>query len=389
MHSRPYDSVPPSRTVGLGMAALLLASSLAAAAQAPGPQAASPGKRKPTEVRAITEDEVQHQLQGKFLYLRGGYFDNDLRFDEQGRLNGNPPRVSYTLSLVQIEKVHLTKHRLELRGIRYGIHFLGAGPTEDPLAASDRVRITPKKKVLKISIERAEVVKPKKPKHSKEDARSLASAASGHGQGAQQTPAPAGQLPEDGGILMTQQRANELLRNAIDNVFAPRRLDERMVASLPDFWRVFYQEEAARTVFKPSDAAAVLQNAVDRKARLLTNFPAPSSDLAQAAGVAGVAQFHVVVGRDGKPEEIAVDRPIGFGLDENAVESIRKATFQPAMKDGKPVPVLLDLMVEFRIFSKRTAPGADAEPDSARVSEPEAPSLPGPYTANQPITKQQ
>jgi hypothetical protein len=101
-----------------------------------------------------------------------------------------------------------------------------------------------------------------------------------------------------------------------------------------------------------------------------------------------VALYHVVVGRDGKPGEIAVGRPIGFGLDENAVDSIRKASFQPAMKGGQPVPVLVDLLVQFRIFSNRTA-GSSGETGSAKVSETESPSLPGPYSANQPTTKQQ
>ena len=78
--------------------------------------------------------------------------------------------------------------------------------------------------------------------------------------------------------------------------------------------------------------------------------------------MAGMWLYHVVIGADGKPEEIAVARPIGFGLDESAVESIRKASFQPAIKDGKPVPVLLDLVVEFRIYSKRTAVASEPSP---------------------------
>ena len=75
-----------------------------------------------------------------------------------------------------------------------------------------------------------------------------------------------------------------------------------------------------------------------------------------------MALYHtVIVGPDGKPGEIAVARPIGFGLDENAVEAIRSAKFEPAMKDGKPVPVLLDLVVQFRIYSKRTSTAAASE----------------------------
>jgi TonB family protein len=118
------------------------------------------------------------------------------------------------------------------------------------------------------------------------------------------------------------------------------------------------------------------QNIVDKKARLVSTFEPPSNEFAQANGVAGMALYHTVIGPDGKPGEIAVGRPIGFGLDENAVESIRKASFEPAIKDGKPVPVLLDLVVQFRIYSNRTSVvGKPEEPGKA--GEPQ---LPGPYT---------
>jgi TonB family protein len=96
-----------------------------------------------------------------------------------------------------------------------------------------------------------------------------------------------------------------------------------------------------------------------------------------------MALYHVVIETDGKPGEIAVARPIGFGLDENAVEAIRKASFEPAVKDGKPVPVLLDLVVQFRIYSKRTSVSATPEPgnsNGAKTDVPKPPILPGPYS---------
>jgi TonB family protein len=89
-----------------------------------------------------------------------------------------------------------------------------------------------------------------------------------------------------------------------------------------------------------------------------------------------MALYHAVIGPDGKPGEIVVARPIGFGLDENAVDAIRKASFEPAVKDGKPVPVVLDLVVQFRIYSKRTAVAAKDLPKET----PAGPLLPGPYT---------
>jgi hypothetical protein len=118
------------------------------------------------------------------------------------------------------------------------------------------------------------------------------------------------------------------------------------------------------------------QNTVDQKARLLTTFEPDSNEFAQAHDVAGMALYHTVIGSDGKAGEIAVGRPIGFGLDENAVATIRKASFQPAIKDGKPVAVLLDLVVQFRIFSKRTSSTSPYE----AIDEPAEPVLPGPYS---------
>ena len=63
--------------------------------------------------------------------------------------------------------MRLTKHKVELEGARYGLHFLGQLAFEDASSAYDRVRITPKKKVVRITIDREIVVKPKKAKETK------------------------------------------------------------------------------------------------------------------------------------------------------------------------------------------------------------------------------
>ena len=122
---------------------------------------AAPASAQPGE---ISEDEVRKILVGKQLFLRGGYLDNSLTFNEHGVLVGHSPQGSYTLSAIQIDKVHLTRHKVELEGERFGLHFLGALPYEDPTKAVDRVNITPKKKVVKITIDRELVVKPKQKK---------------------------------------------------------------------------------------------------------------------------------------------------------------------------------------------------------------------------------
>lgn len=359
---------------------------------------------EPTE---ISEDEIRRLLVGKELFLRGGYLDNDLSYNEHGVLVGHSPQGSYTLSGIQIDKVRLTKHKLELEGQRYGLHFLGAMPYEDPTKAVDQVNITPKKKVVKITIDRELVVKPKEKKEKGKGAKPAPKVAAAPAPAASTAPpaaasappteatdapnttddaraaiaaAPPAERPADAKSVTTttsQAHANKLLQNALDNIFA-QGFDSRLMESMPDFWKLYYAAAAAKTDYRPADPAVLRQSMVDQKARLASTFEPPSNEYAQDHGVAGMCLYHVVIGADGKPGEIAVARPIGFGLDESAVDAIRKATFQPAIKDGKPVPVMLDLVVEFRIYSKRTAVSTNS------AAQPAAPSLPGPYSAQQP-----
>jgi outer membrane biosynthesis protein TonB len=370
-------------------------------APAPSHSASPTAPSHAAEANEISEEEIRRLLVGKELFLRGGYLDNNLSYNEHGVLVGHSPQGSYTLSGIQIDKVRLTKHKLELEGQRYGLHFLGAMPYEDPTKAVDQVNITPKKKVVKITIDRELVVKPKEKKEKGKGAKpapkvaaapalatapATASAPPTETTDAPNTTdeaqaeiaaAPAAERPADAKSVTSttsQAHANKLLQNALDNVFA-QGFDSRLMESMPDFWKLYYAAAAAKTDYRPADPAVLRQSVVDQKARLASTFEPASNEYAQDHGVAGMCLYHVVIGADGKPGEIAVARPIGFGLDESAVDTIRKATFQPAIKDGKPVPVMLDLVVEFRIYSKRTAVAANP------TEQPPESSLPGPYSS--------
>jgi hypothetical protein len=170
------------------------------------------------------------------------------------------------------------------------------------------------------------------------------------------------------------------LKSAIDRIFATG-IDERLIASMPDYWKLYYTASASNSDYRPTDPSVLRQNTVDKKAKLVSALEPPSNEYAQAHAVAGLAIYYAIIDSDGKPGQIAVGRPIGFGLDENAVDTIRKATFEPAMKDGKPVPVLLDLVVQFRIYSKRTAVASKVDEGE---NKPAQPTLPGPYSVQKP-----
>ena len=342
----------------------------------------------------ITDEELKRMLVGKPLFLRGGYLDESLNFSMHGDLQGKSLPAPFTLCAVQIDKVHLEKRKVELVGARYGLHFLGALAYEDNDKAVDRVKITPKKKSFKISIDREVVVKPKKvkaPKHSKKkkgsDEAPVENAAIGTATDeAKPAAAPSAPAPEaaqtDSGTTTSPAHSAMVLRKALEHIFADS-LDESMIKGMPDYWKFYYRAAAEKSDYRPADPSVLRQNMVDQKARLLTKFEPESNQFAQDHGVAGMSLYHVVIDSDGRPGEIAVARPIGFGLDENAVFAIRAAKFEPALKDGKPVPVMLDLVVQFRIFSKRTARTGMPVDDKAAGS-----ALPGPYTVLDPGDKQ-
>jgi TonB family protein len=72
------------------------------------------------------------------------------------------------------------------------------------------------------------------------------------------------------------------------------------------------------------------------------------SDAARKSKLEGYVSLGVVVGTDGKPRSVWFVRVLGEGLDENAIEAVRQWIFTPATKEGKPVPVLINLAIPFR-----------------------------------------
>lgn len=74
------------------------------------------------------------------------------------------------------------------------------------------------------------------------------------------------------------------------------------------------------------------------------------SDEARKARVQGTVTIAAVIDPQGRPQNLHVVNPLGMGLDEKAVEAVRKWRFQPAMKDSHAVPVLVDIEVTFRLY---------------------------------------
>jgi TonB family protein len=75
------------------------------------------------------------------------------------------------------------------------------------------------------------------------------------------------------------------------------------------------------------------------------------SDEARRAKYQGVCLISLIVDAQGNPQGVHVVRALGMGLDEKAMEAVRRYKFKPAMKDGKtPVAVQLSIEVNFRLY---------------------------------------
>ncbi len=74
------------------------------------------------------------------------------------------------------------------------------------------------------------------------------------------------------------------------------------------------------------------------------------SDKAKALKYGGKALVNLHVEPDGTVSHVSVVRALGLGLDENALAAVQTYTFSPAMMNGKPVLVELNIEVNFQIY---------------------------------------
>ncbi len=74
------------------------------------------------------------------------------------------------------------------------------------------------------------------------------------------------------------------------------------------------------------------------------------SEEARKAKYQGTVLLYIEVDPSGKATNIRVARSLGLGLDEKAMEAVRKWKFKPGYKDGKPVTVAATIEVNFRLL---------------------------------------
>jgi TonB family protein len=84
--------------------------------------------------------------------------------------------------------------------------------------------------------------------------------------------------------------------------------------------------------------------------RILFKERAAYTEEARQKGVRGVVILSLVFGADGHIYNIQVMRGLPQGLTETAIEAAKKIKFRPAIKNGTPVNVRMQVVYEFNLF---------------------------------------
>jgi TonB family protein len=253
---------------------------------------------------APTQQSIEAKLQAPFLMLRGMWDCNSLHFDTQGSVIGACDVGPFSTSALVVKRIRLSDRNLEIKGSRAGLQFGRSTAVDSPIPVSavnlDR---------MTVSIERD----PQNP---------------------------------------------QALDAAIDRIFA-KDFDDALADSAPLWWQPWLRHQAhpdavpAPGSFKGQQSLVThpTGKAGEISAPRLLRAPNPSfSDEARRKKYSGICVVGLIVDEGGRPRNLRIVRPIGMGLDDKAIEAVSRYEFAPAMKGGQPVPVEINIEVNFRIY---------------------------------------
>ena len=133
-------------------------------------------------------------------------------------------------------------------------------------------------------------------------------------------------------------------------------IDPALQHATPPFWQHYFNPQmpwppdglAPEEIFSTQTAAS----APVVTAPVVTHREDPSyTAFARRDKVSGTVQMRVVVGADGTVRRINIVQPLGYGLDERAVEAVSKFRFTPGMREGKAVAVTALVNQEFTVVA--------------------------------------
>ena len=86
------------------------------------------------------------------------------------------------------------------------------------------------------------------------------------------------------------------------------------------------------------------------KNRVAPDYP----KTARQAQMEGTVTLQATIDANGIPKDIVALTNLGFGLEEAAIEALKKTTFHPAMQAGKPVSMRVEMPYAFNLYPNMT-----------------------------------
>jgi TonB family protein len=251
------------------------------------------------------KDALNQKYKNHVLALRTPFVHGDQKFNSAGQLlnaRSSDPWLLY--GAIQVEKLNLSKDMLRLEGPRVALSYV---------KAVDRTLLTNLSKSVKIEIHLDQ------PLNSLDEAQGLMD----------RVFFPEGEVT---------QHATPEFRRADDNT--------------PDDQIFHVSKHAFR---RPDDN--IPEAAADRDKEGIVLPPRPTytpepdySVLARHAKYHGTVVLKIVIDKAGKISRIRLERALGMGLDENAMEGVKGWRFDPATRNGQPVAVEMTIEIGFHLY---------------------------------------
>jgi TonB family protein len=237
-------------------------------------------------------------LVGKALFLRGSYMNNQLSYDPTGKVQGSPKSGDWTLAAMNVlSATRRALGEIELEGVRTAIRYNPDAHEFQRHPFSDKSY----DQTMKVLVHADDL----------KQFRAMIAAIFSYGI--------------DPGL---QHSASPAWRHYFDPSlpWPPDALTGQTIYPL------YGQPDQPKDVTPPVP---------------IHRTDATFTDFALHDKVKGQVQLRLVVDSAGVPQHIAIVHPLGYGLDERAVEAVEGWRYTPAMRAGSPVASAIVLNLDF------------------------------------------
>lgn len=265
-----------------------------------------------------SEQGLQNEYSGKVVTLRQRYWGPKLHFDAAGNFVGSGETGPWTVAgQVRVRDIAVKNGVVKIRGQRL---FLFYDPASKSLRdAGTLAKGDPAKKFFRDKMD--------------------------------DWVAKVGQVEVDVETGAADPDLADITKSMNAVFLAP---GEVLSDAVPVFWKKWLepQSAASNNAAKPDQAPKpTYRVGKEITAPRVKYEPDPAySVVAKQARYQGTSVLWLIIGEDGAPRDIRIAKPLGMGLDEEAVRSVSTWKFDPAKKDGSPVPVMINVEVNFRLY---------------------------------------